>query len=815
MVGRGDRLTPYDDDVLCGWLAVHRAAGVIDHRRRRRGPRAPGPHHAALGHAAGLRDARRGRPRVRRLAGRPRDPERAARLAAVGHTSRRRMLHGARLALATLAPHLVRGTPHDPHPRRAPAPAPTPTPVTLLPGEPDRTQGLGRARPQVAMATALNVEVLTGIGFDVPAGDHQRPGRRAPAGRPRLLAEGRSPGRPRPAGSDPATRGAAEIAAAHDGERAAAPCRDTRPRRGRARLRAGRERVRPGDGRDRGRRRRHGLQRPRPALAGVDLKRAAADRGLLVMGPDCGTAVVGSVGLRFANVVSPGPVGVVAASAPAASRCSPCSTTPGSASPPARRRRPRPVRRGPRSRHARRCGTSTRTPVGRGWSCWSPKPPAPDVAATRDRGVRRHAGHPVEQALLGASRPDLTAATGGAAPAGSRRPRGRWSAEAAAPRAGAVRGLFVGGTLAGEARLLAAGRGAGRQSTFVDFGDGDGYLGSCAPDDRPVHPPGAPGPAGDRTDGVLLLDVVLDGHGASPTPERLAPAIAGSGPRGGGGGRHRRTHGTGPPGPALAGAGAGSPSNAGAARRAWPVGPAEQHARRRRERRRRPPREAGPTRPSRDPRRLATADGRHRDRPRLRAADPLRRSRTERALAAMLDVTATLCVDVAPASEVLGLQRGEFRTPGRRSAGTGRLNPLRRAHGVARRSRGPRWTTPRTPCPSSRPGRRSASSLPPPLRRSARWPAWSRRACGCSSWTRPRPRRRTCSLNEGLGKVLRYGAWGRVLEPAALDGRRARPAAAEQPSHRFRDEGRPHRRRSIPDPDADGRRGPQPQPPGT
>ncbi len=46
----------------------------------------------------------------------------------------------------------------------------------------------------------------------------------------------------------------------------------------------------------------------------VRLKDEAARRGLLVMGPDCGTAVVGGVGLGFANVVRPGPVGVVAAS---------------------------------------------------------------------------------------------------------------------------------------------------------------------------------------------------------------------------------------------------------------------------------------------------------------------------------------------------------------------------------------------------------------------------------------------------------------------------------------------------------------------
>ena len=32
------------------------------------------------------------------------------------------------------------------------------------------------------------------------------------------------------------------------------------------------------------------------------------------MGPDCGTAIVGGVGLGFANVVKPGPVGIVGAS---------------------------------------------------------------------------------------------------------------------------------------------------------------------------------------------------------------------------------------------------------------------------------------------------------------------------------------------------------------------------------------------------------------------------------------------------------------------------------------------------------------------
>jgi FdrA protein len=44
------------------------------------------------------------------------------------------------------------------------------------------------------------------------------------------------------------------------------------------------------------------------------LKRLALDRGLLLMGPDCGTALIAGVPLGFANVVSRGPIGIVAAS---------------------------------------------------------------------------------------------------------------------------------------------------------------------------------------------------------------------------------------------------------------------------------------------------------------------------------------------------------------------------------------------------------------------------------------------------------------------------------------------------------------------
>ncbi len=45
----------------------------------------------------------------------------------------------------------------------------------------------------------------------------------------------------------------------------------------------------------------------------VRLKQFASERGLLVMGPDCGTAIIGGVGLGFSNIVRNGPVGVVGA----------------------------------------------------------------------------------------------------------------------------------------------------------------------------------------------------------------------------------------------------------------------------------------------------------------------------------------------------------------------------------------------------------------------------------------------------------------------------------------------------------------------
>lgn len=102
LVGRGDGLTPLGDDILCGWLAVHRAAGVetpdVDaavaaHRDR-----------TTLLSATLLDCAIHGEviPEFASWVAAPDDPDRAATLAAVGHTSGAGMLYGARLALTHL-----------------------------------------------------------------------------------------------------------------------------------------------------------------------------------------------------------------------------------------------------------------------------------------------------------------------------------------------------------------------------------------------------------------------------------------------------------------------------------------------------------------------------------------------------------------------------------------------------------------------------------------------------------------------------------------------------------------------------------------
>ena len=51
-----------------------------------------------------------------------------------------------------------------------------------------------------------------------------------------------------------------------------------------------------------------------PLIKEIELKKYAAHNGLLLMGPDCGTAIINGVPLGFANAVRRGKIGIVAAS---------------------------------------------------------------------------------------------------------------------------------------------------------------------------------------------------------------------------------------------------------------------------------------------------------------------------------------------------------------------------------------------------------------------------------------------------------------------------------------------------------------------
>jgi len=261
----------------------------------------------------------------------------------------------------------------------------------------------------------------------------------------------------------------------------------------------------------------------------IALKTFAAERGLLVMGPDCGTAVVGGLGLGFANTVSPGPVGIVAASGTGCQQLLTLLDHAGVGVSSA-------LGVGGRDLSAEVRGLATREALRRldedaavELVVLVSKPPAADVAEEIET-YAASLSTPVELALLGPGQPDLTAA----AEAVLRRlghdvpvwPVTGW---AGAPSSGRLlRGLFVGGTLAGEAKLIATeALGADGGNTFVDFGD-DAYTAGRAhpmidPTLRLEHLTRA---AADPETAVILLDVVL-GHGAEADPaELLAPAIA-------------------------------------------------------------------------------------------------------------------------------------------------------------------------------------------------------------------------------------------------------------------------------------------------
>lgn len=288
-----------------------------------------------------------------------------------------------------------------------------------------------------------------------------------------------------------------------------------------------------------------------PVEQEVALKQRAAERSVLVMGPDCGTAVVGGVGLGFANATSPGPVGVVAASGTGCQQLLCLLDRAGVGVSHA-------LGVGGRDLSAPVGGLATRAALARLDADGSvelivlvSKPPAAEVAADIE-AYAAGLDTPVELAFLGPGRPDLTAAAESVLRRlGTEVPT--WPVDLPAhprpSRGGHLRGLFVGGTLCHEAMLVAgATLGPIRSNiplspelalgpdlsadahTMVDFGDDALTAGRAHPMIDPMlRLEQLARTAADPSTGVLLLDVVL-GHGAEPNPAaRLAPALAGVG----------------------------------------------------------------------------------------------------------------------------------------------------------------------------------------------------------------------------------------------------------------------------------------------
>jgi hypothetical protein len=141
------------------------------------------------------------------------------------------------------------------------------------------------------------------------------------------------------------------------------------------------------------------------------------------------------------------------------------------------------------------------------------------------------------------------------------------------------------------------------------------------------------------------------------------------------------------------------------------------------------------------------------------AADPRRPEANARALAAMLEVTATL-VDVVPASEALGLEAGQFLHAGPPIEWARASGPLRGAlmGGAALEGL---VDDPEDAVALFESG--TSVSLEPCHHRSTVGPMAGVVTPSMWLWVledAASGRRTHCSLNEGLGKVLRYGAYG-------------------------------------------------------
>ena len=302
----------------------------------------------------------------------------------------------------------------------------------------------------------------------------------------------------------------------------------------------------------------------------VDLKRAAAAGGRLMMGPDCGTALLSGAALGFANRVRRGAVGLVGASGTGIQEVTTLVHRLGGGVSHALGTGGRDLSTAVGGMTARQAiAILGRDPDTRVVAVVS-KPPAPAVAAALLDDAAT-LGKPVIVIFTGAA-PAAPAAnvrqvgtlddaarlaaaggTGDVTLLADDRPAldriaavARDAARTLAPSQRYLRGLMSGGTLAAEAVVLLegtlrplfanvvtgrarrhAGAGPGRGHTILDLGDDLFTVGRLHPMlDMTLRAARLRQEAADPEVAVLLLDVVL-GLGVHPDPAgALAPAIA-------------------------------------------------------------------------------------------------------------------------------------------------------------------------------------------------------------------------------------------------------------------------------------------------
>ncbi len=269
-----------------------------------------------------------------------------------------------------------------------------------------------------------------------------------------------------------------------------------------------------------------------PVSQEVVLKNAGVARDLLVMGPDCGTAIINGLGLGFANATQPGPVGMVGASGTGIQQMA-CLLDDAGAG----------------VRHALGTGSHDLSEEVGALSTLQAlealdddpsievisvisKPPAASVAA-KVRAAAAACSKPVVVTLMGEN--TLEEGAGEVLAALGRKPLtyASWPVDQDDHRPGFVRGLFAGGTLRSEARFVCMPTlgdiGTKEEDpghTFIDYGDDEYTQGRAHPMiDQTVRLDRLVEAAQDSSVGVILLDVVL-GYGSNADPaSELAPVV--------------------------------------------------------------------------------------------------------------------------------------------------------------------------------------------------------------------------------------------------------------------------------------------------